>query len=69
MIMLERACKILAEQLMGVAIAENHAQTLQGQASEIVYPLQTQTLSRLQGPDELSVSYILKGMIAQLKAA
>ncbi|XP_021854523.1 protein PHR1-LIKE 2 isoform X2 [Spinacia oleracea] len=29
MAMLERACKILAEQLMGVAIAENHAQTLQ----------------------------------------
>ncbi|XP_021724785.1 protein PHR1-LIKE 2-like isoform X3 [Chenopodium quinoa] len=29
MAMLERACKILADQLMGVAIAENHAQTLQ----------------------------------------
>ncbi|XP_021749033.1 protein PHR1-LIKE 2-like isoform X3 [Chenopodium quinoa] len=31
MAMLEKACKILADQLMGVAIAENHAQTLQGQ--------------------------------------
>lgn len=29
MAMLETACKILADQLMGVAIAENHAQTLQ----------------------------------------
>lgn len=41
MAMLERACKILADQLMGVAIAENHVQTLQGQASEAVYPSQT----------------------------
>ncbi|KAL2895647.1 Protein PHR1-LIKE 2 [Bienertia sinuspersici] len=56
MAMLERACKILADQLMGVAIAENHAQTLQGQASETVYPLQTHTLNRLHCPDEVSIS-------------
>uniref|UniRef100_A0A803LZM8 HTH myb-type domain-containing protein n=1 Tax=Chenopodium quinoa TaxID=63459 RepID=A0A803LZM8_CHEQI len=35
MAMLEKACKILADQLMGVAIAENHAQTLQGQLPEV----------------------------------
>lgn len=51
MAMLERACKILADQLMGVAIVDNHAQTLQGQALDVVYPLETNALARLNGPE------------------
>ena len=50
MAMLERACKILADRLMGVAIVENQAQTLQGQALD-VYPLETNTLAGLNGPE------------------
>uniref|UniRef100_A0A7C9CGC0 HTH myb-type domain-containing protein n=1 Tax=Opuntia streptacantha TaxID=393608 RepID=A0A7C9CGC0_OPUST len=51
MAMLERACKILADRLMGVAIVENQAQTLQGQELDVVYPLETNTLAGLNGPE------------------
>lgn len=61
MAMLERACKILADQLMGVAIMDNHAQTqtqtLEGhQALDIVYPIETNALGRLNEPNEVPTS-------------
>ena len=69
MAMLERACKILADQLMGVAITENHAQpTLQGQTSEfftlykITRTQQSEVLAR-----HVILSFEIFRVIIQLK--
>ncbi|GAB4851842.1 pheromone-like peptide expressed [Ancistrocladus abbreviatus] len=68
MAMLERTCKILADQFMGVAITDDHGQVLQGQGLETataitssqetcgIYSLQANSVVRVHDPGDVSPS-------------